>query len=135
MALNSPHAFYGVGGNATFGGQSNISVKTWKFKASAEALNTTSTGDGGYKTSITGPVGGEGSFTANVDSSSNEFLGGLLTAGSQQTSCTLSLGSSPHSIGPMTCNITSWEVTNPAEETVTIEYNFVTTGSFTASSG
>lgn len=129
MAVSSPVAFSGVGGNVTMGG-TTFSVREWKLSISADAIKVTSTADLGAQTNITGPVGGEGSFKINADCTELS----LETLAPQATECSVSpvaatfdLGSSGQTISA-NVRITKADVNNPAEEEVTIEYNFVTTG-------
>jgi hypothetical protein len=129
MAANSPVAFAGIDGNVTMNGVT-YSVREWKMSIDGDAIKVTSTADGGWRTQIIGPVGGEGTFKINADC--EEFP--LETLAPVATTCivtpvaaTFELGSSGQTI-TCTVRVQKADINNPAEEEVTIEYSFVTTG-------
>lgn len=132
MSLGTPVAFDGQDGNLDFGSNMGISVREWNITIDGEKLNTTSTGDGGFRTNIVGPIGAEGTLTANVDDD-GAALYDLITPGGFFSTFTAHLGSSTHQID-FSANILSAEIKNPAEEVVTVDIKYCSTGPIVISS-
>jgi hypothetical protein len=127
MSLINPVSFDGQGGNVIIDAL-QFSVLEWKVKFGGDKLDTTSTGDGGFKTSIVGPLEGEGTFKICADV--QVFAPLLLPPNSVGVAATLFLGISPFAFQGAV-NILSWDITNPAEAVVELECAFVTSGAFT----
>jgi hypothetical protein len=129
MAANSPVAFAGIDGNVTMGGEI-YSVREWKLSIEGDVIKVTSTADGGWRTQIIGPVGGEGTFKINADCEEfplETLVPVATTCGVTPVAAVFELGSSGQTI-TCNCRLVKADVNNPAEEEVTIEYSFVTTG-------
>jgi len=138
MSLLNPIAFTGVGGNVQIAG-TTLSVREWKVTIESDAINVTSTNDGGYRNFITGPVGMTGEFRINADCGSfapaaptnwiptaTECPNGNAPATGNGFVFIFTLGTSGHQITGSGL-ITRVEINNPASEEVTISYSFVGT--------
>lgn len=118
--------FIGQDGDFTFGANT-YSVLTWSGDEETKEIDTTSTGDGGFSTNITGVYHFAGTAEMCADSDALQIT--PLMAG-QQGALQLEVGNTGKSFEG-TANLTKASVKNPAEDKVTFSVSFVFTGEYT----
>ena len=126
------HSFVnGFGGSITFSSQT-LDVESWSLNVSAEAVDTTNTGDAGWESNILGAKSFEGSCktffdTAAVPTGTPGFLPGT------RATITLPVGSSGKSYSG-TVQITQVSIENPTKGVVSFSLNFKGSGALTYAS-
>lgn len=116
----------GFGGSVTFN-STTLDVESWSAAVSAEALDTTNTGDAGWESNITGVKKLEGSFKTFWDSATDPYV--TFTAGASST-MTLPFGNSGKSFS-FTARLTKVSSENAAKGVCTFECDFISNGAVT----
>lgn len=127
-----PHTFTnGFGGSITFA-QATLDVESWDLTITAEALDTTNTGDGGWESNILGCKAWEGSCKTWFDTAAVPTGAAGFIAGARGT-FTFPVGESAK-VYTGTAQITSIAIENAAKGAVTFNINFKGYGALTYAS-